>query len=180
MNTTPFVYLLVLAIGSICSCDRPFPMCDSETQSCEIFSCTEGEYLAIVYCIHFMVYVTNKMFYKLNNMPPCSPTTVPISFSRNTGYQSPAKAVCVDNSSPASFHTSYHITGCPIGFFNTLQNTSGVCWTKNDRTGMDLLLRSSEMVPGLHAFDCLVHDHTKIEVVSSHAIVGKCMSAESW
>jgi len=100
---------------------------------------------------------------------PIGCVEVPISNSQTGGYSS-SNVLCINNNSPAG--RPYRLTGCPIGYFNTKQNTSGVCTRANDDNTTDLILTTNKLVPGLHLFKCL-NNTSANGIVSSSAIVGK-------
>ena len=91
---------------------------------------------------------------------------VPISLT-NTARDFPDNLLCIDN---ADLSTIYRLQGCPIGYFNTERNASGVCSIATADNGTDLLLTSNELVPGYHSFDCLVNGSL---MVSNRAVVGR-------
>jgi len=93
---------------------------------------------------------------------------VPIRNSHTGGY-STDNVLCINNKSPTL--RPYRLTGCPIGYFNTMQNTSGVCTRTNDNT-TDLILTIDKLVPGLHLFNCLGNTSGR-GIISRSAIVGK-------
>ena len=80
-------------------------------------------------------------------------------------------AFCVNNDSPAVAMRRYLLTGCPTTYFNSLQNTSGICSIITEANTTDLLLTTNELVTGLHSFDCLLGE-SPTGMVSSSAIVG--------
>jgi len=89
------------------------------------------------------------------------------SYSRSS---SSSNVLCINNNSPAL--RPYRLSGCPIGYFNTKQNTSGVCTRANDDNTTDLILTTNRLVPGLHLFKCLSNT-SENGIVTSSAIVGK-------
>ena len=101
-------------------------------------------------------------------------TEVPISFLYTEGY-SPSNVLCInqgnDDASPVA-NPPYRLRACHTLFYNSYQNTSGVCSITTEDNGTELLLTGNEMVPGLHSFDCLAEE-SPIGIVSSNAIVVK-------
>ena len=65
----------------------------------------------------------------------------------------------------------YQLQGCPTEFYNTYQNTSGVCTVTTDN-GTDLLLTVNDMAPGLHSFSCVVPEASS-GTVSNYAVIVK-------
>ena len=90
---------------------------------------------------------------------------VPISLT-NTARSLAENLLCIDN----DVSTTFRLQGCPVGYFDTIQNTSGVCSFTTESNGTDLLLTSNELEPCLHSFDCLVNGSL---IVSNYAVVGK-------
>ena len=81
---------------------------------------------------------------------------------------------CFNSDSPAvAMRSNYRLMGCPTTYFNSLQNTSGICSIITEDNRTDLLLTTNELVTGLHSFDCLFGE-SPTGMVSSRAIVGKC------
>ena len=98
---------------------------------------------------------------------------VPISFLYTERY-SPRNVLCINQGNaddyPVAANPLYRLRACHTLFYNSYQNTSGVCGITNENNGTELLLTGNEMVPGLHSFDCLVEE-SPIGMVSSNAIV---------
>ena len=97
---------------------------------------------------------------------------VPISFIYTEEY-SPSNVLCInqgnDDDSPVA-NSPYRLRACRTLFYNSYQNTSGVCSSITEDNATELLLTGNEMVPGLHSFDCLAEE-SPIDMVSSNAIV---------
>lgn len=88
------------------------------------------------------------------------------------GKYSSKNVFCFNNDLPAVAMRPYRLTGCPTTYFNSLQDTNGVCSTITEGNKTDLLLTSNELVAGLHSFDCLLKE-SSTGMISSSAIVGK-------
>jgi len=101
---------------------------------------------------------------------PIGCVEVPIRNSQTGGYSS-NNVLCINNKSPAL--RPYRLSGCPIGYFNTKQNTSGVCSRTNDDNLTDLILTTNKLVPGLHLFKCLSNTSGGNGIISRSTIVGK-------
>ena len=92
-------------------------------------------------------------------------------FSHAEKYSS-KNVFCFNNDLPGVAMRPYRLTGCPTTYFNSLQNTSGICSIITEDNRTDLLLTTNELVTGLHSFDCLF-GKSPTGMVSSSAIVGK-------
>ena len=137
--------------------DVPFPTCSVTIRECSV-ACRTGKCCQL--CDN--KYVHDSLHH----------SAVWIS-SSYTGEYSADNVLCInyDNWSVPP----YRLQGCPnVRFFNTVQNTSGVCSIKKalEENATDLLLLPNELEPGLYSFNCL-YSISPTHTVLSNAIVGK-------
>ena len=96
---------------------------------------------------------------------------MPIPFAY-TGDHSSKNVLCINQMTDSSsvIRPPYRLRGCPTEFYNTYQNTSGVCTVRTDDNGTDLVLTVNDMAPGLHSFSCMVPEAPS-GTVSSYAVI---------
>ena len=92
--------------------------------------------------------------------------------SSHTGEYSTDNVFCINHSNSSAAVPPYRLQGCPNVFFNTAQNTSGVCSIPVEDNATDLLLLPNELEPALYSFKCL-YSISPTHTVLSNAIVGK-------
>ena len=100
-------------------------------------------------------------------------STVSISALPYNGEYSSNNVLCINYTNSSAAVPPYRLQGCPNVFFNSAQNTSGVCSIPVEpENATDLLLIPNELEPALYSFYCL-YSVSPTHTILSIAIVGK-------
>lgn len=156
---------LIITLWSLLTCCTgtpeavPFPTClDVYVEKCAFSSCITGKSGGVADCV-------------LINAFSIHTSLVRISLSY-TGEYSSSNVLCINYNNSSAAEPPYRLQGCPNGFFNTSQNTSGVCSISAEDNTTGLLLISYDWEPALYSFICL-YASSPNHAVLSNAIVGK-------